>query len=271
MLTLLCFLLAGLLLPLFPLSIGINLLLQHAGDGPLSKPLAQAALMLLMPLVGVGLIALGLALAKTNGGASALMTPFALWGGATSVFYAFRMLSARDGRIWLAQLYTSALALIWVGIAHEVPPLLPALGLALPLLPLLFLFDSLARRFGIARVGLYPGLGLRMPHFSTLFVIAVLVAVAVPFSPGFFAIADLAFGGVGRNELVTLLPLGISWLLWTWAGINLLTGIVFGIPRDDLRYRDLKPAAAVAQSVGMLALAIFGVFLVERALSTTPP
>jgi hypothetical protein len=264
MLTLLCFLLAGLLLPLFPLSIGVNLLLQHAGDGPLSKPLAQAALLLIMPLVGVGLIALGLALA--DGGASALVTPFALWGGATSVFYAFRMLSARDWRIWLAQLYTSALALIWVGIGHEVPPLLPALGLALPLLPLLFLFDSLARRFGIARVGLYPGLGLRMPHFSTLFVIAVLVAVAVPFSPGFFAIADLAFGGVGRNELVTLLPIGISWLLWTWAGINLLTGIVFGIPRDDLRYRDLTPAAAAAQGTGMLALAIFGLFLVERAL-----
>lgn len=264
MLTLLCFLLAGLLLPLFPLSIGVNRLLQSAGDGPLGKPMVQAALLLLMPLVGVGLIALGLELAAGN--AAGLMTPFALWGGATSIFYAFRMLSARDGRIWLAQLYTSALSLIWVGIAHEVPPLLPALGLTLPLLPLLFLFDSLARRFGIARVGLYPGLGLRMPRFSTLFVIAVLVAIAVPFSPGFFAIADLAFGGIGRNELVTLLPLGISWLLWTWAGINLLTGIVFGIPRDDLRYRDLKPAASAAQGAGMLALAIFGLFLVERAL-----
>ena len=264
MLTLLCFLLAGLLLPLFPLSIGANLLLQHAGDGPLGKPQVQAALLLLMPLVGIGLVAIGLELATGN--AAVLMTPFALWGGATSVLYAFRMLSARDGRIWLAQLYSSALALIWVGIAHEVPPLLPALGLTLPLLPLLFLFDSLARRFGIARVGLYPGLGLRMPRFSTLFVIAVLVAVAVPLSPGFFAIADLAFGGVGRNELVTLLPLGISWLLWTWAGINLLTGIVFGIPRDDLRYRDLKPAGAAAQSAGMLTLALFGLFLVEHAL-----
>lgn len=262
--TLLCFLLAGLLLPLFPLSIGVNLLLQSTGQGRLGQPLTQAALIVLMPLAGVGLIALGFALA--DGKTAALMVPFALWGGATSLFYAFRLLSARDGRIWLAQLYTSALALIWVGIAHQVPPLLPALGLALPLVPLLFLFDSLARRFGIARVGLYPGLGQRMPHFSTLFVIAVLVAIAVPFSPGFFAIADLAFGGIGRNELVTLLPLGISWLLWTWAGINLLTGIVFGIPRDDLRYRDLKPAASAAQGAGMLALAIFGLFLVERAL-----
>lgn len=264
MLTLLLFLAAGLLLPLFPLSIGVNLLLQRANGSRLSSPLTQAGLILLMPLVGVGLIALGLELA--DGDAASLMTVFALWGGATSLFYAFRMLSARDGRIWLAQLYTSALALIWVGIAHEVPPLLPALGLALPLLPLLFLFDSLARRFGIARVGLYPGLGLRMPRFSSLFVIAVLFAVAVPFSPGFFAIADLAFGGVGRNQLITLMPLGLSWLLWTWAGVNLLSGIVFGIPRDDLRHRDLNPAGAIAQGVGMLALAIFGLFLVEVAL-----
>ncbi len=269
MVTLLLFLLAGLLLPLFPLSIGVNLLLQRTHQGRLGEPRAQAALLLLMPLLGVGLIALGLAVADDR--AAALTTPFALWGGATSLFYAFRMLSARDGRIWLAQLYTSALALIWIGVAHQVPPLLPALGLALSLLPLLFLFDSLARRFGIARVGLYPGLGLRMPRFSTLFVIAVLVAIGVPFSPGFFAIADLAFGGVGRNELVTLLPLGLSWLLWTWAGINLLTGIVFGTPRDDLRYRDLDPRGALAQGAGMLALALFGLFLVERALSTTPP
>jgi hypothetical protein len=264
MLTLLSFLLAGFLLPLYPLSIGVNLLLQWADDGRLSQPLVQATLILAMPLVGIGLIVLGLALA--DGPVAPLVTAFALWGGATSLFYAFRLLSARDGRIWLAQLYTSALALIWVGVAHEVPPLLPALGLALPLVPLLFLFDSLARRFGIARVGLYPGLGQRMPRFSGLFVFAVLFAIAVPFSPGFFAVADLAFGGVGKHQLMTLMPLGLSWLLWTWAGINLLTGIVFGVPRDDLRYRDLNPAGAVAQGLGLTALAIFGLYLIEVAL-----
>lgn len=264
MLTLLLFLLAGFLLPLYPLSIGVNLLLQRGDDSRLSRPPVQAALILVMPLFGVGLIILGLGLAEDPD--APLITGFALWGGLTSLFYAFRLLSARDGRIWLAQLYSSALALIWVGVAHEVAPLLPALGLALPLLPLLFLFDSLARRFGIARVGLYPGLGQRMPRFSALFVLAVLVAVAIPFSPGFFAIADLAFGGVGKHQLITLMPLGLSWLLWTWAGVNLLTGIVFGVPRDDLRYRDLNPVGAVAQALGLTALAVFGLFLIEVAL-----
>ena len=39
------------------------------------------------------------------------------------------------------------------------------------------------------------------PRWKTAFVIAVLAAVAVPFSPAFFAIADISFGGVGSNDI----------------------------------------------------------------------
>ncbi|MGB5835276.1 MAG: hypothetical protein WBG92_25270 [Thiohalocapsa sp.] len=266
--TFLLFLLAGLFLPLYPLSIGANLLLKRQlgfdGTDPLSRPELKAAMILAMPLIGVGLMNLGLALA--DDGARTLTTLFAVWGGLTSLLYAFRLLSVRDGKIWIAQLYTSALALIWVGVGHQVPPLLPALGLAVSLLPLSFLLAQLTRRFGIARVGLYPGLGIRMPIFSSLFVPAVLVAVAVPFSPAFFAIADLAFGGVGANELLTLAPLSLSWLLWTWAGINLLTGIVFGTPREDLGYQDLGRRDLLFYGAGMLALSVFGIALVEGIL-----
>jgi len=268
MTTFLVFLLAGLFLPLYPLSIGVNLLLKRQigvdNADLLSRPALKAATMILMPLVGVGLINLGLTLVK--GDAMVLTTLFPIWGGLTSLLYAFRLLSVRDGKIWIAQLYTSALALVWVGVAHQVPPLLPALGLGLSLLPLSFLLAQLTQRFGIARVGLYPGLGLRMPVFSSLFVPAVLVAVAVPFSPAFFAIIDLAFGGLGTNDLMTLAPLSLSWLLWTWAGINLLTGIVFGTPRDDLAYVDLGRRDALFYGLGMLALSLFGIVLVEGVL-----
>lgn len=267
MLTFLLFLVAGLFVPLYPLSIGANLLLKRQvdtdGSDPLSRPEVKAALMLLLPLVGVGLMQLGLSLAD---GDSAPTAWFALWGGLTSLLYAFRLLSVRDGKIWIAQLYTSALALIWVGAAQEVAPLLPALGLVLSLLPLSLLLAQLTQRFGIARVGLYPGLGVRMPVFSSVFVPAVLVAVAVPFSPAFFAIADLAFGGLGTNEPMTLVPVGLSWLLWTWAGINLLTGIVFGVPREDLVYADLSHRDAFRYGAAMLALALFGIVLVEEVL-----
>ena len=268
MTTFLLFLLAGLFLPLYPLSIGANLLLKRQigvdGTDLLSRPGAKAAAIILMPLVGVGLMQLGLALAADD--AAYLITLFAVWGGLTSLLYAFRLLSVRDGKIWIAQLYTSALALIWVGLAHRVPPLLPALGLALSLMPLSFLLGQLTRRFGIARVGLYPGLGVRMPVFSSVFVPALLMAVAVPFSPAFFAIIDLAFGGLGTNELMTLAPLSLSWLLWTWAGINLLTGIVFGTPREDLGYVDFDRRDALLYGFGMLALSLFGIVLVEGVL-----
>ena len=261
-------LLAGLFLPLYPLSIAANLLLKRQepleGTDPWARPAVKAAAIVLMPLAGVLLIEIGLGLA--GDAARTLATGFAVWGGLTSMLYAFRLLSARDGKIWISQLYTSALALVWLGAANGVPPLLPALGLALSLLPLMFLLASLTRRFGVARVGLYPGLGVRMPAFSSLFVAAVLVAVAVPFSPGFFSIADLAFGGVGANELVTLVPISLSWLLWTWAGVNLLTGIVFGTPREDLVYSDLGRRAALIHGAGMLALSVFGIFLVEGVL-----
>jgi hypothetical protein len=105
-----------------------------------------------------------------------------------------------------------------------------------------------------------------MPRFSSVFVAAVLVAIAVPFSPAFFAIADLAFGGIGANELLTLVPLSLSWLLWTWAGINLLTGIVFGIRGTTCSIATSAPRALVAHGVGMGVLALFGLFLVEAVL-----
>ena len=268
MLASLLFLLAGLFLPLYPLSIGINLLLQRAstanGGGRLAQPAARTALILLTPLIGVGLIQLGLSLGGDQG--RSLITVFAVWGGLTSLLYAFRLLSVRDGQIWIAQLYSSALALIWIGAAHQAPLLLPALGLALSLLPLLWLLSELSRRFGIARVGLYPGLGIRMPVFASLFVAAVLVAIGVPFSPAFFAVANIAFGGVGANELLTLVPVGLAWLLWTWAGVNLLTGLVVGVPREDLAYRDFDRAAALRYGGAMLALSLFGIYLVEGAL-----
>ena len=66
--------------------------------------------------------------------------------------------------------------------------------------------------------------------------------------------------------LLTLVPLSLAWLLWTWAGINLLTGIVFGSPRDDLDYPDLDARAMLVHGGAMGALAMFGLVLVEAVL-----
>jgi membrane glycosyltransferase len=58
-LALMLFLLAGLFLPLYPLSIGVNLLLQRqdaSTNGRLAAPAVRAALVALMPLIGLGLM-----------------------------------------------------------------------------------------------------------------------------------------------------------------------------------------------------------------------
>lgn len=277
--TALLLLTAGIFLPLYPLSALPNAWLQGRAKSASRTPLAEgpaaeragrgrvwleASLLVLLPLIGVGLVRL--ALADQDPAQISLLPWLAVWGGLTSVLYAFRLLSAKDGQIWIAHLYTSALALIWVGIAYGLDPLLPALGLSVSLLPLLFLLEQLTRRFGIARSGLYPGLCAAMPVFGHLFIAAVLTAIAVPFSPSFFAIAALAFGGVAAHALIVLLPLGLSWLLWSWAGVNLLNGIVWGAPRDDLVYRDLAQRPAWTLAGAMLALGVFGIVLVEIAL-----
>lgn len=264
--TLALLLLAGLFLPLYPLSVLPNALLQSrwkAGVGKGSGLALKFAIILIFPVIGLGLATFAMRIGAPNSG---LFTLFGVWGGITSVLYAFRLLSAKDGEIWISHLFSSALALIWIGISYGVDPLLPAIGLSISLLPLVFMLEQLTQRFGIARSGLYPGLCCRMPGFSHLFVLAVLTAIAVPFSPSFFAIAALAFGGVAADEVVVLLPICLSWLLWTWAGVNLLTGIVWGVPRDDLAYCDLDPKRALGIGGGMVALGIFGILLVEVAL-----
>ncbi len=268
-LTLLC--IAGLFLPLYPQSILPNMLLQGQVNGPMPVrdtwrrgPFFKSALVVIFPIIGLGLVGLGAASLSAED--KWLLPFFGLWGGLTSVLYAFRLLSAKDGEIWVSHLFSSSLALIWIGIAYGVSPLLPALGLSISMVPLVFMLDQLTQRFGIARSGLYPGLNAPMPLFSHLFIGAVLAAIAVPFSPSFFAIAALAFGGVAADEVVVLLPICLAWLLWTWAGINLLDGIVWGVPRNDLAYRDLDASGALGIGGSMIALGFFGIVLVEVAL-----
>lgn len=269
--SLLLLLTAGLFLPLYPFSILPNLLLQGqvngtGAPGPAWRrgPGFKAAVLLGFPILGVGLV--GLATAASAPPEPLMLNLFGVWGGLTSVIYAFRLLSAKDGEIWISHLYSSTLALIWIGIAIGLNPLLPAIGLSVSLLPLVVLLDQLTRRFGIARCGLYPGLGLSMPLFAYLFIAAVLAAIAVPFSPSFFAITALAFGGVAANAALYLVPIGLSWVLWTWAGVNLLQGIIWGVPRDDLTYRDLERDRALGVGAGLVTLGFFGILLVEVAL-----
>lgn len=100
--TLALLLLAGFFLPLYPLSVLPNALLQGqlstdaAGrSGRRPGPGSKIAVLLIFPIVGVGLATLAMNMGASETGLPAL---FGIWGGLTSVLYAFRLLSARMDR-----------------------------------------------------------------------------------------------------------------------------------------------------------------------------
>mgnify|MGYP000187488700 CR=1 FL=1 len=94
------YLLIGLFLPLFPLSMAFNLLFARV-----AQPLARAALLLAWPLVGLCL------LHQLGADVPQLVLNWAL---ATSALYAVRLLALRDLGTWTGFLATSVWALLWI-------------------------------------------------------------------------------------------------------------------------------------------------------------
>ena len=92
-------LLIGFFLPLFPLSIAVNVLLER-----MPHAWARALVLLIWPQVGVFLVAEHI---------GELPDWIKYWGLATAGLYAFRMLAMREVNRWLGFLATSSWALLW--------------------------------------------------------------------------------------------------------------------------------------------------------------
>ena len=92
------YLLIGLFLPLFPLSMVFNLLFARVASLPV-----RAALLLTWPLAG-------LALLHSTG--TDVPEPVLIWALATSALYALRLLAIRDLGTWTGFLATSVWALL---------------------------------------------------------------------------------------------------------------------------------------------------------------
>lgn len=218
-------LLAGFFLPLFPLSIVFNVLLGRLKN----HPVIRVVLLMIWPQIGVLLlVAAGLPLNSDF---------FVWWGLLSAVFYAWRLLTVRDLAHWVAMLATSAWALSWATAAtptdaHSLHAFVLWLSIAPALLELVSI--ALKRRFGAAYSGLVSGLARDLPRLSSLIVIVVLAAMALPVFPGFFALLQL----LTHTGLVLAIPVLLTWLLWSWAGTRLLDGLVFG-PRSGAVAADL--------------------------------
>jgi len=210
--------LAGLFLPLFPLSMVFNALfdrMQHVA--------LRCLLLLGWPQIGLAIIH------SSDINVSSIPTWFITWALATSLLYAFRMLSLRAVGQWNSFLATSMWATLWLASSNTSPEMqqLYALGISAPLVLLAFLSAGLEKRFGAAYTGLYGGLAQSLPRFTGLLVFIVLAAIATPVFPGFFIMLKLIITSSAAMPLATL-SLLVIWLLWSWAGVKLLQGLIVG-------------------------------------------
>jgi len=246
--TALSFGVAAVFLPLFPLSMVFN-----AGFNRIRNAYLRAILLLIWPQIGLSL------LYATDLSAPRWFLSLALF---TSVLYAFRAVSLREVGQWLGYLATSAWALLWVValFTHTDAQLvrLYALGFSLPLMLLALLGGRLEQGFGAAYTGLYGGLALSVPRMSGVLVCVVLAIVATPLFPGFFAMLATVIATTPTAPLAALSIAGI-WLLWSWAGVRLLQGLIVG-PASAGEAPDLSLASTLGYATVLAALIIGGLY-----------
>jgi NADH:ubiquinone oxidoreductase subunit 4 (subunit M) len=240
--------LAGLFLPLFPLSMGFNVLLGRVRNG-----LPRAVLLLVWPQLGLSLV-----FAASNEVPDWVLV-VALF---TAALYAFRAIALREVGQWIGFLATSAWALLWPMLINGTEASLVrlyALGFSVPLVLLALLSARLERYFGAAYTGLYGGLGEMLPRFSGVLVFVVLAVIAVPVFPGFFALFTTAVETTATAPSVAL-SLVVIWLLWSWAGVQLLQGLIVG-PANGREAPDLSAAALWTYASAIVVLLISGLYV----------
>ena len=239
------YLLAGLFLPLFPLSMVFNRLFNRVRSAPL-----RGLVLLLWPQLGLSLIALA---------GPAVPAWLVGWALLSSALYAFRALALREVGAWSGFLATSAWGLLWIPamVGTEAGLLRAyALGFSAPLLLLVLLTSELERRFGAAYTDLYGGLAQTLPRLAGVLVVVVLAVIATPLFPGFFGM----LAAIVAAAPATALGLAVVWLLWSWAGARLLQGLVVG-PAGAVAAMDLSPIVTWAYALALGALIVAGVLL----------
>lgn len=237
-------LLAAIFLPLFPFSAILGVIITR-----LPHPAVRAAVLLAWPLIGLYLV---------NAAATVIPDWLVAWAVATSALYAFRMLTARDLRVWVTFLATSSYVLIWALAAVDAPLgllLQFAFAFSVPAALLMLLAGSLARRLGAAYGGLHGGLGSVLPRLSTLLVLTVLAAVATPPFPAFFTLLGM---------LLKLVPWALGtvlliWLIWTWGATRLLQSFVYG-PKRANELSDIAQRSTLLYGAAIVVLVAAGLY-----------
>jgi len=239
--------LVGLFLPLFPLSMVFNALFNRV-----QHVVLRCVLLIIWPHI---------ALATIHLTEVSIPTWVVAWALITSLLYAIRMLALRSMGQWTSFLATSMWAMLWLtttDIEQSVQHLY-AFGLTTPLVLLAILSAGLEKRFGAAYTDLYGGLAESIPRFAGVLVVVVLAAVATPLFPSFFIMLKLImeWSVAMPSAMFALLTI---WLLWSWAGVRLLQGLIVGSASQG-EAADLNLMSCWSYVVVLVALMLSGLYL----------
>ena len=241
-------LLAGFFMPLFPLSMVFNAVLDRITDSRF-----RVFLFLAWPLIGLFIVL------DRNPVLPDGLLPLALF---TSALYALRLLTLREVNQWSGFLATSMWSLLWLPMMQETPSVLLygyAISMSAPLVLLVLLSAGLEQRFGAAYTGLYGGLARTIPRFAGVLVTVVAAAIATPLFPGFFIMLDMVVKTVSTTPLAATALL-LIWLFWSWAGARLIQGLIVG-RASIVNIADMTISTLGFYSVVLLALVVGGTYL----------
>jgi len=240
--------LAGIFLPLFPMSMLFNAVIDKT-----TNALARSIIIVVWPLCGVVIVS-NITVAQPI-----WLVPLVLF---TSTLYAVRILTLRDVTQWTGFLATSLWALLWIPVLQGTSAELLysyAVSMALPLMLLVTLSTGLQKRFGAAYTDLYGGLARTIPRFSGVLVVVVVAAVATPVFPSFFILFDIVVETIATEPAISSVLL-LNWLLWSWAGARLIQGLIVG-RASQVKILDMAKPTVGLYAIVLLGLAAGGLYM----------
>ena len=246
-------LLAGLFLPLFPMSIVFNYVFQRAGSAWL-----RVFIILVWPLPGLWLI---------ENSATEVVDIYVYWAMFTAVLYSFRTVVVKELSVWTGFIATSAWSLLWVAEyfgATVIDLVMHAYAYSVPLVLLAMIVARLERQYESAYVGVVTGLAQEQPRMTGIVVVVILAVIGSPVFPSFFSLLS------NINNVVMSLPsvavaIALVWLLWSWSGIRLLQELVVGDPAV-FRHDDISHGLTMLFGLSFILLVGAGFYMAEVLL-----
>ena len=246
-------LLAGLFLPLFPMSIVFNFVFQRA-----SSAVLRVFIIIVWPLPGLWLI---------ENSSTELVDIYVYWALFTSVLYGFRTVVVKELSVWTGFIATSAWSLLWVAeyLGAKVDDLIMnTFAYSIPLVLLALIVARLERQYESAYVGVVTGLAQEQPRITGLIVVVILAVIGSPLFPSFFSLLS------NINNVVMVMPsialaIVLVWLLWSWSGVRLLQELVVGDPAV-FQHDDISCGQTMLFCFSFVLLVAGGLYMAEVLL-----